>query len=64
MFDIPVGKALVPVEDRKGIGCRACIFNRLLDYCRVDREDHPPCSGEHREDGIDVTYKMVDYLIL
>jgi hypothetical protein len=51
MIDIPIGKALVPVE---GAACKGCIFDNrgcLNMACRADS----------RADGKTVIFKLVDW---
>ena len=51
MIDIPVGKALVPVE---GKGCEDCYFKKFNEEC------NSICCGVSRKDGKEVIFKLVD----
>ena len=60
MIDIPISKALVPVE-RLGKRCDGC-------YLYDTRDDYSGCVGCHfactsniRKDGKSVIFKLVDY---
>jgi hypothetical protein len=65
MIDIPLGKALVPVEYTDGDGCEHCfLFNVEQCIC-----DDFLCSPEtlfinteqRRKDGKNIIFKLVDY---
>ena len=59
MIDVPVGKALAPVEKRAR-------ETRYFDRCRIcdaasdDCFGHLACDAKDRKDGKDVFYKFVD----
>jgi hypothetical protein len=59
MIDIPIGKALVPVEAELSSGnCNTCdMSNRYKkSYCRS-----VCCARHEREDGKYVVFKLVDW---
>ena len=62
MIDIPIGKALIAVENDI---CKGCCFylNKLENGLEKDLSDceHLECGAEDREDGKDVIFKFVDY---
>ena len=54
MIDIPIGKALVPIEVEDTFGvCRNCV----LDDCKC-----MACTDEEREDCKNVIFKLVDWI--
>ena len=55
MIDLPIGKAIVAVEEPKGL-CKGCYFLRLAN-CPM----YPNCCAETRKDGKNVMFKIVDY---
>jgi len=58
MIDIPLGKALVPVED--STDCQECFFwDKRRRYC-VRRGLN--CTPELRQDGKNVIFKLADYI--
>ena len=57
MFDIPVGKAISPIENNGA--CEGCFFNRKKIACPM--VDHLLCDSEDRLDGKSVIFDLVDY---
>jgi len=58
MFEIPLGKALVPVEtDATTCSEGGCVFWIGVKGCKVDIA----CDPANREDGKYVVFKLVDY---
>jgi len=60
MIDIPIGKALVAVENTTCIGC---LFGKgilLIRKCKSSCRDIN-CSSDDRQDGKNVIFKLVDY---
>ena len=56
MIDIPIGKALVPVESENS--CVGCILEGIDISC----VDHGAvCQEINRKDGKSVIFKLVDY---
>jgi hypothetical protein len=54
MIDIPIGKALVPVE---GDGsCGECVIKKQVFGCRG-----LACYKNDRRDGVQALFKLVDY---
>jgi hypothetical protein len=62
MIDIPIGKALAPVE---GNECMECFFHadkmingneKRLSLCNLF-----DCAEDDREDGVDVIFKLADW---
>jgi hypothetical protein len=64
MIDIPLGKALVPVESNINQNdaeyCTECFFKKPDYHCC--KEWIFRCSGKFRKDGKNVIFKLVDYL--
>ncbi|MDR0472170.1 MAG: hypothetical protein LBH43_00620 [Treponema sp.] len=59
MIDIPLGEALVPVEDGY---CFKCWFYELSDgRCNEMNKNRPACTGAERKDGKNVVFKLADY---
>ena len=63
MLDIPLGKALVPIESKDCIGCYFDKDNKK--YCprwglELDGYDIP-CGADDRKDGKNVIFKLIDY---
>jgi len=59
MIDIPIGKALVAVENPT---CNGCFFGKgilLIRKCKSSCRDIN-CSSEDRQDGKNVIFKLVD----
>ena len=57
-IDIPIGKALLPVE-KEGDSCNGCYF----DYggeTRCVRLAGFECRGKRRRDGKDIIFKVID----
>jgi len=54
---IPLGKALVPVEQEEGLYCSGCYYNESGEPCGQDGA----CDPNERADGKDIIFKMVDY---
>jgi len=67
MLDLPLGKALVPVEINSGINqCKECCFFTfksltLDDYTELECVDIFPCDSLNRKDGKNVIFKLADY---
>ncbi|GHT52907.1 hypothetical protein FACS1894106_2640 [Spirochaetia bacterium] len=56
MIDLPIGKALIAVEDNgKRLHCRDCAIQQL-GYCHGAQL----CGGNYRKDGKNVIFKLVD----
>jgi hypothetical protein len=54
MIDIPLGKALVPVEiNTEYMKCVKCFYNQTWSC--------PLCLPDKRKDGKNVIFKLVDY---
>ena len=60
MIDIPIGKALVAVENPTCIGC---LFGKGIFLIRKDNNGCHDinCSSSDRKDGKDEIFKLVDY---
>jgi hypothetical protein len=56
MIDIPIDKALVPVETDEQNGCEGC----ERDCYGYDSEDIA-CRSSERKDGKNVIFKLADY---
>ncbi|MDR0476218.1 MAG: hypothetical protein LBH43_21450 [Treponema sp.] len=57
MIDIPLGKALVPVEiDLQESSCPACYFYQIRNCYKKTL-----CGQKNREDGKNVIFRLVDY---
>jgi hypothetical protein len=56
MIEIPLGKALVPVDSK--VDCERCDFMGLDKYCLYPDTVY---EGSHRKDGKNVIFKLVDY---
>jgi hypothetical protein len=54
MTDLPIGKALVALQIRKG--CGDCDFQELNGWCGLFE-----CNKKRREDGKNVIFKLIDY---
>jgi hypothetical protein len=54
--DIPLGKALVPEENKNG-GCKGCFFDEELEACK---DNFIACMSGDRKDGKNVIFKLVD----
>jgi hypothetical protein len=63
MIDIPLGKALVPVEDSTENLCKNCFFHApKINPYHCLRGVHLSCpSTLHKNDGKNVIFKLVDY---
>ena len=56
MIDIPVGKALVAVENLNHKACQECAF-RVMNNC----SKHICCTNKKRNDKKDVVFQLADY---
>ena len=59
-IDIPLGKALVPVE---GSTCRACVFysSKIANEKSISACRDFDCAADDREDGKNVVYRIIDW---
>jgi predicted RNA-binding Zn-ribbon protein involved in translation (DUF1610 family) len=57
MLEIPLGKAVVPVEVEKTGYCPACCFYSVL-HCHMKNLN---CTPDAREDGKRVIFKLIDW---
>jgi len=65
MIDIPLGKALVPVEDCGYRICNGCCYEKdMLNNCIVKSVSvcsRLACNAADRKDGKNVMFKLVEY---
>jgi len=57
MIDIPLGKALVPVESINSYDCEQCYLFDTGDCLEIQ------CYKEDRKDGENVIFKLLDYQV-
>jgi hypothetical protein len=60
MIDIPIGKALVPVEKKGYMFCSSdCLFSQFDNYDQVSPCRFLECDEDNRKDGKNVIFKLV-----
>jgi hypothetical protein len=60
MVDIPLGKAIAPVEVSKPTAgsCHECFYSIATNNCRTS---NIACHSWQRKDGKNVVFKLLDY---
>jgi hypothetical protein len=58
MINIPLGKALVPVES--DAGCNFCCLTGSYEDGEIGCNSDLCCISDHRRDGKNVIFKLID----
>ena len=58
LIDVPIGKALVPVENKN---CNGCYFEKENIFKNNFKCRNFACGDFNRQDGKNIIFKLVDY---